>query len=120
MAQMMGGRMRRGVAALAMGLAAAVLAAPAQARAPRVAQISFHKWTSANDFRSGTIDGTSLVIGNGAGLRLGPITIPGTDPDGRFNGHSFESGTWTGPWFRPGFGFDELVASWHATTPSGP
>jgi len=29
------------------------------------------------------------------------------------------SGTWTSPWFSPGFGFTELVASWNAATPAG-
>jgi peptidase C39-like protein len=29
------------------------------------------------------------------------------------------SGTWTSPWFSPGFGFTELVASWNASTPPG-
>jgi len=28
-------------------------------------------------------------------------------------------GTWTSPWFSPGFGFTELVASWNASTPPG-
>src|SRR3954454_4629358 len=93
------------VAALGVG---ALGVAPAQARPPRVAQISFHHWTSGADFASGTIDGSSLVIGAGAGLRIGPAPVAGTDPDGRFNGHAFESGSWTSPWFSPGFDFDEL------------
>jgi Peptidase_C39 like family len=29
------------------------------------------------------------------------------------------SGTYTSPWFAPGFGFTELVASWNASTPTG-
>jgi hypothetical protein len=116
----MRGRVR---AALALGLTAAaatVTAAPVAASGPpRIAQISYHHWAGATDFASGAIDGSSLVVGSDGALALGPETIAGTDPDGRFNGHSFESGTWTGPWFRPGFEFDELVSSWNATTPSG-
>jgi hypothetical protein len=110
-------------AALAVGLAAVAVSltgGPAEASGPpRVAQISFHKWAGATDFTAGAIDGSSLVIGADGALALGPETVAGTDPDGRFNGHAYESGTWTGPWFRPGFEFDELVASWNAATPSG-
>jgi hypothetical protein len=29
------------------------------------------------------------------------------------------TGTWTSPWFSPGFGFTELIASWNASTPAG-
>src|SRR6478752_3179969 len=115
-------RGRRAALALVLAVVAAATwaAAPAAAAGgPRVAQISYHQWAGATDFAAGAIDGSSLVVGADGALAIGPAPVAGTDPDGRFNGHDYESGTWTGPWFRPGFDFDELVSSWNATTPSG-
>src|SRR5689334_12907929 len=113
---------RRATLALGVTLVAAATwtTAPAVASGgPRVAQISYQQWAGAAGFAAGAIDGSSLVVGADGALAIGPAPVAGTDPDGRFNGHAYESGTWTGPWFRPGFEFDELVSSWNAATPSG-
>jgi Peptidase_C39 like family len=54
---------------------------------------------------------------------LGSFTY--TDPFANYSGDgadgsgAYQSGTWTSPDFSTSFGFNELVASWNATTPNG-
>lgn len=68
--------------------------------------IDYHEWSSVSAFRGGESAG---VRADGRGLRLHhPATDDGT-----------ERGTWTSPWYTPGFDASELVASWNARTPAG-
>lgn len=69
----------------------------AQAAAAR--RIDYTSWDTPAELRSGTLE--SLRVTGG---RLALVT--GTD-----------SGRWTSPWARPGFGLTRLIASWSARTP---
>src|SRR5712664_4289396 len=65
---------------------------------------------------AGAHDGT---VTSDLRLQLGASPAKGSylDPYGRTI--SDERGTWTSSAVRPPFDFDQLVASWNATTPSG-
>jgi peptidase C39-like protein len=68
------------------------------------------------DLAGGTRDG----IARGAPLTLaskGLATGIYTDPFG-YGDINYQSGSWTSPWTTVSFAFDELVASWNATTPA--
>jgi hypothetical protein len=67
-------------------------------------------------FDSGSHEGTVITDRR---LQLGAALATGSyaDPYGRTI--SDERGTWTSTAVRPPFEFDQLVASWNATTPSG-
>jgi hypothetical protein len=39
--------------------------------------------------------------------------------DGANGSGAYQSGTWTSPDYGTSFGFNELIASWNATTPNG-
>jgi peptidase C39-like protein len=103
------------VAALAFSLAAA---APALAAQPL--PVSFHSYTTSQDFGSGSFEGAVLAKGGGAityGSSIG--TSAYTDPYGGGGTRSYSYARWTSPWFTTGFGFSELVSSWNADTPAG-
>jgi Peptidase_C39 like family len=106
---------------MCMGLAApaaasASTASPASAAAA-VPRVSYHRYATTGDFRSGSFDGTEA---RGAGVTITrPIgTMTYKDPIGGA-GTNWEYGTWTSPLRPVGFGADQLVASWNATTPHG-
>jgi hypothetical protein len=85
-------------------------------------QISYHGWTTAADFASGTFDGAQpAAVGDGAitfGTSAG--TFAYDDPfDSTTGATSYDYGTWTSPASDPSFGLTELVSSWTADTPSG-
>jgi Peptidase_C39 like family len=67
-----------------------------------------------------TVSGDTVTL---APTGLGSFTY--TDPfadysgDGADGSGAYESGSWTGPDTSLSFGFNELVASWNATTPKG-
>jgi hypothetical protein len=92
---------------------AAVLGAvPGQssaATAPR--EIAYRQWDTAAQLGTGSFSGTRISSGR---LRLhwpkAKVTLAG---------RSYDVGSWTSPWVRPGFGLTELVPSWAATTPEG-
>ena len=67
-------------------------------------------------FDTGTHDGT-VTTDKRLQLSAGPAKGSYADPYGRTI--SDERGTWTSAPVRPPFDFDQLVASWNATTPSG-
>jgi len=69
------------------------------------------------DLSTGTYVGTAHGSG---GLTLSGTLATGvyTDPFG-YSAVPYESGTWTSPEVTNPFAFDELVASWNATTPEG-
>jgi Peptidase_C39 like family len=87
-------------------------AAPAPARtssAPR--QIAYRQWDTAAELRTGTFAGATVGAGK---LRLrSPLTRA------RIGRTSYDAGSWTSPWVRPGFGVTELVPSWASSTPEG-
>jgi Peptidase_C39 like family len=105
-------------------LAALVVFAPgASARQPgNHDQISYHAWTSTDDFASGTFDGAqAAAVGDGAitfGTSAG--TFPYDDPfDSTPQATTYDYDTWTSPVYNPTFGLTELVSSWTANTPPG-
>jgi len=87
--------------ALALAAAALVLAAPGSALAAQPVPISFHSFSSATDFSSGSFAG-AVGAGGSVTLASGQTT-----------------GSWTSPWFDPQLAFTELVSSWNADTPPG-
>jgi peptidase C39-like protein len=80
--------------------------------------ISFRRWTDAAGFAAGTGAGVAVT---GDGLVIaGPVgTLDHTDPYGSGAAVRYEYATWLSPVVAPGFGFTELVTSWHAETPGG-
>jgi hypothetical protein len=109
---------------LAVVLAAAAAFAPgASAKQPGAHDaISYHGWTTAADFASGTFEGaTAAAAGDGAiGFGTTSGTLAYDDPfDSTTATTTYDYARWTSPAFGPGFGATELVASWTASTPSG-
>lgn len=81
--------------------------------------ISVDRWTHARDFASGRFQGTrpadrarSLTIAHAIGQR------EYTDPFGGGT-QTWEYAQWVSPVRHPGFGVEQLVASWTADTPRG-
>ena len=76
--------------------------------------ISYVQWDSRHRLRQGRLAGLRVARG-----RLRIATPVGTrayaGSDGRTR--TYELGTWTSPWTKPGNGATQLVASWSATTP---
>ena len=87
--------------ALVLAVAALVLAAPGSALAAQPVPISFHSFSSATDFSSGSFAG-AVGAGGSVTLASGQTT-----------------GSWTSPWFDPQLAFTELVSSWNVDTPPG-
>jgi hypothetical protein len=73
--------------------------------------IVFQRWASAGDYSDGTGEGVTITDGRLAfGRATGQVT---------HDGISFEQAVWTSAPLRPGFGVQEIVASWTAETPGG-
>ncbi|PZS27381.1 MAG: hypothetical protein DLM59_16620 [Pseudonocardiales bacterium] len=103
------------------GLVVALVAAPSAAvAAPPVTHpsISYHQWTSGDQFEEGTSSGVDEEHG---ALTFEKATGSLVYHDGGFGfpTRTYETATWTSPRYRPGFGLTELVASWNADTPAG-
>src|SRR5205809_1614664 len=111
------------LAAIACALAAVVVAPGASAKAPDSHDsISYHGWTTAADFASGTLAGVQAAsVGDGAiTFGTGAGTFDYDDPfDSTTDTTTYDYGTWTSPVYNPGFDLTELVSSWTASTPSG-
>ena len=96
------------------GVLAAALVAPIVPTAPATAapaprRIVYADWSSASDFRAGTLQGVSV---NGGGLVVdAPVATRS------YAGRRYDVGRWVSPWRTPGFGLTELIASWNARTP---
>ena len=109
-----GGYRRLVLRTLLAGALAAALAAPIGPAAPASAapaprQIVYERWTSADDFRTGTLRGVEVSRG-----RL----VMGTPVSTRsYAGRRYGVGEWVSPWRNPGFGLTELISSWNASTP---
>lgn len=105
-------------AALLTGAGAGALAGTAQAAQRE--NIVFHHYATAADFAAGSSDGTQPASAAGgitlasSGLTAGTYTDPESG-----TAISYQSGSWTSPWFATGFPFSELVSSWNAATPAG-
>ena len=109
------------VTAIATVLAAA---APASAEPDGIGtrtkpgHIDVHRWSTDSAWGSGDRDG---VVVSGGAVRIGtPVaTRVYRDPYGDGKRRHYDLARWTSPWVAPGFGLDELIASWNATTPRG-
>ena len=105
----------------AAGLAL-VGSAPALAAQPYPLNFKTFALNASDSTRSGTtLSGGSLTLAS-SGLG-GPSayvdTFANYSGDGADGSGSYDSGTWTSGVTGLGFGFNELVASWNAKTPSG-
>lgn len=80
------------------------------------AEVDFHEWSSAPDFRAGAAEGASV---DGDTVQIGsPLgTVQHPAPDGGLR--DYEYARWTSPLHRLGFPATELVTSWNAATPPG-
>lgn len=80
-------------------------------------RIDLTRWTSY-PARLGRHEGTRATS---AGVRLGagPAQVRYDDPYGPGGAVRYQRGRWYSPWVRPGFAFDELIASYDARTPVG-
>ncbi|MBB5872392.1 hypothetical protein F4553_005826 [Allocatelliglobosispora scoriae] len=116
-------RLRAGVIA---GVSAIALlttsAAPAGASAAPIThdeQITFHRWSDASDWRSGTSASTlTLPLGLGVTMLRPAGTTDYTDPHTGIT-KTWDYSTWTSKVTPVGFDASELVASWNAETPAG-
>jgi hypothetical protein len=109
-----GGYRRRVLRSLLVGALAAALVAPAVPIAPATAapaprRIVYTGWDTADDFRTGTLDGAAVSKG---------ALVFGTRVDRRnYDGRRYAVARWVSPWRSPGFDLTELIASWKARTP---
>jgi peptidase C39-like protein len=76
------------------------------------APVQFVRADLAGGSRDGIARGAPLTLAS-RGLTSGTYT----DPFG-YGDINYQSGSWTSPWTAVPFAFDELVASWNATTPA--
>lgn len=108
---------------LALTLTGSLLAVPGVSPAgaarstiqPDTRHITYVQWTANPQFRDGVFQGTEAVDG---ALRIStPVArLRYADPHGK-PPKTYDLGRWVSPWRTPGYAFDELVASWDATTP---
>lgn len=103
--------------ATALVLPGAAAAAPSQ-QATKDRHVSYHQWKGWRGLHQGRTDGTRVL---GRRLWLGRHTEPFSydDPFEDGGARTYDSGTWTSPVQRLGFGATEAVASWNARTPTG-
>ena len=93
--------------------------APAFAAQPL--RVTFHAYTTSADFiaAGSTFEGTRLIkAGDAITYGSGVGTLSYTDPFG-YGTQTYSYARWTSSWFATGFGFNELVSSWNADTPTG-
>ena len=105
---------RSALALVAVGVA---LLLPGTGSGAQQVPISYHAYTTAADFGSGTFAGTTVANGALALAKEGTASV--TYTDGHYGDIPAVAGRWTSPMYATGFGFTELVASWNADTPSG-
>src|SRR6476661_4158287 len=115
-------RMRRGAMRISFGIviaAALVLsstAATASAKTTGAPPVQFVRANLGTGTVSGVVGGSTLTLAS-SGLSAGTYDDPFDNPDR--GAIAYESGSWTSTWTPVAFAFDELVASWNATTPAG-
>ncbi|WP_382048327.1 peptidase C39 family protein [Streptomyces aureoversilis] len=93
---------------------------PSSSSVPGSAAVDYYAWTSADDWRRGTADGTRVRTGRRDGLVLDrPAgTLEYTDPHTGTKA-SWEYATWTAPVRTPPVPASEVIASWNAHAPAG-
>ena len=80
--------------------------------------IAVHRWTTDAAWRNG--DRAGVAVRDGAIRIARPVgSRTYRDPYGDGRTRHYDVARWTSPWVPPGFGLDELIASWNATTPPG-
>ncbi len=91
--------------------------APTRIAATQVKRIAIERW-GPGALRKGRTDRTRET---GAGVVIGrhPGRVGYDDPVGSVRRLPYDRGRWYSPWTRPGFGFDQLIASYNASTPIG-
>src|SRR6478736_1264099 len=85
-------------------------------------KISYHGWTTAADFGTGSFEGARPVANGDGAITF--ETTAGTfaydDPfDATAQTMTYDYDRWTSPTYAPGFVLTELVSSWTADTPRG-
>jgi hypothetical protein len=101
------------IAAIAIVLGFGV---PASAKTVEAPPVQFVRASLAGGVASGvTLSGGALTLAK-SNLVAGTYDDPFDQPDR--GPIAYESGTWTSDWTPVAFAFDELVASWNATTPA--
>ncbi|SEO05044.1 C39 family peptidase [Actinacidiphila rubida] len=102
--------------------AAAHTPAPSAAGAAAAAasRVDFHKWTTPDDFASGTANGVEDLPGDRAGIDISGTVGSLAYKDAYLHTtKTYGYATWTSPVHAPAFGATEVVASWNAQTPAG-
>lgn len=92
-------------------------AATAAASTEAKKQITTTRW-GPRALARGTFERTrATASGVTLGRRAQQVTYD--DPYGSVPRLAYDRGRWYSPWVNPGFGLDELIASYNATTPAG-
>jgi hypothetical protein len=95
----------------------AASAASATAKTVSAQHISMLRWTSRN-MPAGTYVATRPTE-RGIALAGNAKAVTYDDPYGPGGPRRYVRGRWYSPWVRPGFSYDELIASYNAKTPVG-
>ncbi|MBU7600243.1 C39 family peptidase [Streptomyces sp. P38-E01] len=97
------------------------LAGPAARNAAEESTVSYHAWTTAADWATGTGEGTRVDAVKRAGIVIDSAqgTVEYEDPHGGTETTSWEYARWTGPVTELDTPATELIASWNARTPEG-
>jgi hypothetical protein len=79
--------------------------------------VRFTRWRGSS-LRTGAFSHTHRADG---GIVIGPrpTRVWYDDAYGRTGRRAYDRGRWTSPWVGPGFGFEQLIASYDASTPVG-
>ncbi len=80
-------------------------------------QIDLDRWRGAG-LREGIFSHAKRGQG-GVVIGARPTRVTYRDPYGQTGRRAFHRGRWTSPWVKPGFGYDQLIASYNASTPVG-
>ncbi len=81
-------------------------------------RIAHRRWRSAEDFDTGSHDGTAVDDGVLA-LKSATRIRHYTDPHRDQGAVAYEQASWTSPEVSPGFLLTDLIPSWNASTPPG-
>ncbi len=80
--------------------------------------IALTSWRAAT-MRKGSFSHTHYQRGKGIVIGPRPDRVSYDDPHGSGGRRGYQRGSWYSPWVKPGFGFDQLIASYNASTPVG-